>query len=138
MADELLERLLISRGLAAPNSKPDDAILANEEMLARIAGMFKTYEKEIIALVDSRLTPIKHALIFECAPAETMVLRQALLEVASIYDDAKKYNDEYDKRERERKEAEGASRVTLGVAQPEAAPKLEDNVRKDNGDLSSV
>ncbi len=129
MADDktLLYTQLTARGLVDTKRDFPKEILENEEVLAQIAGIFNTYEKGLTALIQARIHEIKEELVMKATPAEVIVLRQCMLEVAQIFDDCKKYKIEYGKRE-----------AGKGNQPPEEpAPPQADNVApatKDSGD----
>lgn len=119
-----LEKYLLQRGFFDPlvalddTRASEDAILADDALLAEVASIYKGKERALKALIYERIKPIIKELVMKATPAETMVLRQAMVEVSLIMDDAKKYSDEYDNREKEKKERE---------ANGEATSTIEDN-----------
>lgn len=125
----LVEKYLIERGLFEPimglKAEGPNPIMDSDELLARAGGMFDTYSDVLALILKEKIKAIVEALVIEAPPAEVMVLRQAMLEVASIYDEAEKYSIEYQKRKKE-KEGEPAGPLTAAGE----APKLEDNVQE--------
>ena len=96
--NDLLYTHLVTRGLHIPNQDMSKEILESEDMLAGIAGIIGTYEAPFKALLQARIAPLKEQLIMNAEPQEVLVLRQCMLEVAMIFDDALKYSQEYRKR----------------------------------------
>lgn len=86
---------LIGRALSAPKLDADKAIVENDDILARIAGLD---EEALAALIEARLQPIREELIAKATPPEVLVLRQALVEVSALLIDHEKYKQEYKRR----------------------------------------
>lgn len=127
--DDPIKKYLIDRGLLDPlvvtEAGAQDAIMENGDMLALAAGVFNNSAKVLAAVIVETIKPIALSLLRDCHPAETVVLRQAMVEVSKLYDQFEKYAVEYEKRMKE-KEGDGST------ASGEAAPTIEDNAG-DNG-----
>lgn len=129
--NDIIEKYLITRGLIDPQDmvaqikeNADDPILENDALLAEVAGMFMGHEEAIKAILNARIKPIVKELVMTATPAEVMVLRQAMVEVAYIYDVMEKYATEYARR---KKEAEGNTKAS------EATPNIDNGEEPDNG-----
>lgn len=113
----LLEKYLIERGLFQPTDvvkaimsgqkevPVGEEILNDDDLLARVAGMYQTNRSALEAVVRARIYPLVMELVMRAYPQETIVLRQSILEIASILDDFKKYSDEYNRRQNNKSQA---------------------------------
>ena len=113
----LLEKYLIERGLFQPTDvvkaivsgqkevPVGEEILNNDDLLARVAGMYQTNRSALEAVVRARIYPLVVELVMRAYPQETIVLRQSILEVSAILDDFKKYSDEYNRRQQNKEPA---------------------------------
>lgn len=112
MQVENLSEYLRARGLYEDlvplyaNDPLDDFILKDDELLAGAAAI-AMHERAAHAVVRVVLLRIQRELVLNCIPEEVPVLRQALVEVASILTDLKKYRMEYERREATRINQEG-------------------------------
>ena len=91
-----LEQYLLERGLVNPKAITEiiltgkgmvasDEILGDRELLVKVVGLNEANNREALeALIRMRLIPIVEALVVSCEPAETMVLRQAVVEMIQI------------------------------------------------------
>lgn len=100
MQNDLITQLILARGLVKPQNDPDAAILTDEPMLAAVAGAWRTSAQPITTVIKSRLYKIEQEMIGNATPAEVIIFRQAMLEVASIYDDFVAYEAEFTAREK--------------------------------------
>lgn len=110
----LLEHYLFTRGLVDPakllpilmsgktNIPVGADILANDELLAQVAGLYRDKRKALEAVISARLLPMVLELVVKAYPQETIVIRQAIVEVGAILDDFARYEQEYTRREKER------------------------------------
>lgn len=120
----LIQEYIVKRGLWQPKSalkagKAND-ILASDEKLALVAGLFNTYGNALAWVLEEKVKEMAAYLITEAEPGETIVVRQNMLEVADIFDECEKYAKEYEKRNSE-KDKQGTP------ASSEATSNLEDN-----------
>lgn len=88
-----LEKYLLDRGLSEPDRELDREILETPELLAKAATAWSHGKEGILLVVRSRLMKIRQELLFKAVPQEVMVLRQALVEVASLLDDFERYSE---------------------------------------------
>lgn len=86
-----LEKYLLERGLHEPDRELDREILETPDLLAKAHTAWSHGKEGIHLVVRSRLMKIREELIFRCVPQEVPVLRQALVEVASLLDDFERY-----------------------------------------------
>lgn len=121
MASDLFEKYLITRGIVKPNEDMNEALLANDEFLAEIAGMFEGHPRALLAIIQARVHKITKELVQEATPYEVIILRQAMVEVAALYDDFERYAQEY----RRRKPHDEGSAVESEEGQPEGTPAAE-------------
>lgn len=115
-ADSLFEQYLIRRGLVKPNEDMNETLLGNDEFLAEIAGIWEGHPHALKAIIQARVHKVTAELVQEATPYEVIILRQAMVEVAALYDDFERYAQEY--RRRKPHNEEGA--VESGEGQPEA------------------
>src|SRR5690242_16092327 len=110
MYDRHLAENLYSRELKTALQLDHDVeqeILADDDRLAKIAGLLATYEGALNDLIRCRVQTIIEELVRRAHPAETIVLRQAIVEVSHIYDDALRFAQEWKKREEAKEKPEG-------------------------------
>lgn len=85
MSTENLSTYLLERGVDLP--KPSRDIFDDGERLKNATQAWITCEKGIRAVVEQRVHKIREELLLHARPEEVIVLRQVLVEVASILDD---------------------------------------------------
>lgn len=100
-----MTKLVLERGLIQPGVDMSDVVLQNEILLAELAGIWRSHKNAIVALLQARIHPVQHDLVFNATPAEVIIMRQAIIEVALLGDDLEKYAVEFEKREKLRKES---------------------------------
>lgn len=96
--NDILEKYLYQTGLYDPKRDMSEEILADRELLAQVAELWKSNEKVIRAVIQARLSPIREELVMNATPPEVLVLRQALVEVAAIITDFQRYAAEHNRR----------------------------------------
>lgn len=126
IVNEIFATYLTNRGLFDPlmalKEGQDNAILADDQLLEMAAGLANTYEGILKMIIRERIRPIVQELVANAHPAETIVLRQAMVEVSKILDDVQGYAAEHAARV---KLKEQANTETPGTV--ETAPKIADN-----------
>ncbi len=95
MSDNKLEQYLLNRGVDIMDRAKPLEIINDKELLTRVAGAWSANKDEIRLVVRARCEKLRHQLIFTALPQETVVLRQALAEVAGILDDFENISDKY-------------------------------------------
>lgn len=129
MDNDLFAQYVISRGYIMPGEDMDATILANDELLSAIAGLWRNSKHVIEAIIKARIYPIQMELVREATPYEVPILRQAMIEVAFIGDDFERYAREFERRKK--------GNDLNGIA-VEPAQRYEDNVRnEDTGESES-
>src|SRR3990167_879729 len=109
----LLEKYLYTRGLIEPASLAKlqiagkdlivgEDILKNDELLGQVAGAWEQFRPAIEAVLAARVMPMIVQLIMTAPPEETIVIRQSLVEVASLVDDFTKYHSEHIRRKEQK------------------------------------
>lgn len=109
MANEKLQEYLLGRELLDPAQVVDiatsdvainvrDAILEDNETLARVAGMWESNRSALEKVLKVRILDIAVNLLVSAKPEETIVLRQVMLELAEVLKDFEKYHTEFTKR----------------------------------------
>lgn len=86
-----LEKYLLERKLHEPDRDLDREILETPDLLAKAHTAWDHGKEGIRLVVRSKLMKIRKELIFKAVPQETVVLRQALVEIASLLDDFERY-----------------------------------------------
>lgn len=128
--DNLIDKYLIDRGLWEPKSaiKEGEAnvILDDPEKLALVAGLFNTYGTALAWVLQEKIKVMALELIREARPPETIIIRQTMIDVSSIWDECEKYSLEYAKRQGE-KEGNG-----------EPTPPIEDNVPPEDNEAPGL
>lgn len=124
---DLLEQYLFARGLVDPKLDPNKAILENDELLGKIANAWnnKDFQDAMLAVIRVRLDAIREELLFKAIPQEVLVLRQSLIDVASIIPDFEKYAEEHKRRTAP---PPPPDIETEGTAPPDTEPALGDSV----------
>lgn len=102
-----MTKLVLDRGLIEPGVDMEALVLENDAFLAELAGIWRSHPEAIKALLRARIYPIERDLVGNATPAEVIILRQAIIEVALIGDDLERYATEFERREKLRKEGEG-------------------------------
>lgn len=133
MDTDLVTQLVLSRGLIRPNEDMEEVILSNDALLAELGGIWRGHKEAIIALIMARIEPIQQEMIGKATPAEVIILRQAIIEVALIGDDFERYAIEHEKRQKDRAE-QGVS-VTENTPQP---PTEDNSAPAEANDTSSM
>jgi hypothetical protein len=115
--ESTLQTYLLSRGLLNPKDVTDaiisgktdiamgEEILVHDDLLEQCANIQMHNRKGFEALLRSRITPLAMELIVTAVPEETIVLRQAIMEISSLLTDLDKLAGEYVRRN-EAKEVE--------------------------------
>lgn len=93
-----LETYLLNRELNAPNKDVGAEILADDQLLAEIAGIWRGHRKAIETLLQARIQPIREELVLKAYPAEVVVLRQAIVEIGALATDLETYAAEHERR----------------------------------------
>lgn len=88
-----LEKYLFKRKLTEPDRDLDREILETPDLLAKVHTAWDHGKEGIRLVVRSRLMRIRQELIFRALPQEMVVLRQALVELASLLDDFERYSE---------------------------------------------
>src|ERR1700712_2092427 len=104
-SDPTLAEYLYSRELKPALDLEHDVeqeILSDDDMLAKIAGLVATYGPALNALIRCRVQSVVEELVRRAYPAETIVLRQAIVEISAIGDDARRFALEWKTREDEK------------------------------------
>lgn len=113
-----LENYLYSRGLVKPaevvqalmEGKKDVPvgadILADDELLAQVAGLYMDKRKALEAVIAARLLPMVMELSVKAFPQETIVIRQSMVDIISLLDDFARYTAEYQRRTKEKDAAQ--------------------------------
>jgi phosphoenolpyruvate carboxylase len=105
--DDLVKRELIKPEWALAAGDQDD-VLEDDVTLAEIAGIAQK-KAALTALIRNCIRPLVKEIIFDAHPAEVMVLRQSIVDLASVVDKAESYLAEYNKRKQDKENAaEGA------------------------------
>lgn len=123
MAVDPLKKFVLKPGLVQPGHDWDKAILENDALLEEIAGLWIGHEKAITALIKSRMYAIEQEMIAEIVPEELLIYRQAMVEIAIIGDDFKRYAEEWRRRKHQR-ESEHQDDPEPPAEQPEEASSL--------------
>lgn len=125
MIDPLFEKYILSRGLIEPNTDFRKVVFEDKELLSAAAGIYRGSKHIIEAVIRARIGVIEHELVTEAEPYEVLFLRQAMVEVAMIFDDFEKYAAEYERHTKELPPpAEGSPPPVVGALE---APNAEDN-----------
>jgi hypothetical protein len=105
----LLSAYMMKRGLNEPESQPmKEKILENEELVASIAGTWRTNKDAITAVVLARIMQNKQELVERAIPEEVLILRQIFMELEAVLKDFEDYALEQERREKSAKgNAEG-------------------------------
>lgn len=133
MIDPLIEKLLV-RGLIEPGVDHRKAILENEDVLSGAAGLWRGSKHILQAVLQARIDAIEHELVTEATPYEVLTLRQAMIEVAFIFDDFEAYAREFERRKKDG----GDSSSTGEGDMPPAVGALPPDNAVDNGNESSM
>lgn len=119
-SNNLIDTYLLNRGLWNPTSgiKKGEAndIFENEDKLAKVAGLFDTFGEALGWILEEKIKVMALDIIRNADPREVPIIRQNMIDVADIWDEAQKYSIEY----RKRQEASAGS--------GESTPPNEDNV----------
>ena len=100
-----LSNFLTKRGLNEPNETPNrEAILANEQLTASIAGVWRENKQAIEAVILARIAHNQKYLMDEAIPEEVVIYRQLFLELGAVLSDFESYTAEQDRRDKERHE----------------------------------
>ncbi len=90
---------LYQRGLDLdPIKVESDPILEDEDRLREAADMWNEHQNALRLVIQARVNAIGKHLLNKAIPQETIVLRQALVEVGAIVDDFVKYSSEWERR----------------------------------------
>lgn len=130
---DLLTTYVISRGLIEPGVDAREAILSSAELLPQAAGLWRDKKSVVEAVLKARIYAIERELVQNAMPAEVIILRQAMIEVAMIGEDLEAYAQEYERR----KKAADAPAGGQGLSPPVGA-LAPDNEPVDNGGVESV
>lgn len=95
-------KYLNARGIEVINRQKPLEITNSEELLAEVAGIWRTSKEALKAVIQARCDIITNKLIFESLPYETVILRQALLELSGILEDFENIFQEFNNREKSR------------------------------------
>lgn len=107
----LLEEYLIGRELFDPNDVVSEIIagikeipvgeeiLSNDETLGQVADLWLNKKKALESVIRARIRSLVLELVLIAEPAETIVIRQSMLELVAVLDDFKKYNEEHTRRQ---------------------------------------
>lgn len=130
MADNsILYQALMQRGLFEPDwalkEGDTDPIADDEVLLSKVAAID---EIALQALIKGRIKMLAKELMFDAHPAETVVFRQVIWELASVLDEQTKYSAEKKRRDDAAKEAgEGnqtGDNASNGAAEDNGTPGL--------------
>lgn len=125
---------LLRRGLFDPVKASKEEILDNEERLAKIAELFNTYKDALNDLLLARINGLRDQVYTEIAPHELIIYRQAMIEVATIFDDAMSFATEYNRRKEEK---EGQATNVPDNQTPDEAPATTPTNEDNSEQLSS-
>lgn len=78
-----------------------DPVLNDDNLLNEAADMWAAHETMLRAVLQARVNAIGRQLLNHAVPEETVVLRQALVEVGAIANDFMKYKEERERRKTE-------------------------------------
>lgn len=131
MIDPLLQRY-IERKLIEPSTDHRQEVFDNAELLEGAAGVWRGSKHILEGVIRARIAQIQHEIVAEAEPYELLFLRQAMVEVAFIFDDFEAYARESERRKKEKGEA-----PQEGLAPPVGA-LAPDNAVEDNGKESSM
>ena len=99
-----LEQYLLSRGITLDPleiEKGEDLVLKNGELLKEVSEIWTGHKGAVTAVLQTRINAIVKEIINKATPPETIVLRQALVEIGAILNDFDKYSAEYARRDTE-------------------------------------
>ncbi len=94
-------KYLNARGIEIINRQKPLEITNDEELLSDVAGIWKTTREAVTAVIQARCDIIVNQLIYKALPYETVVLRQALIELGGILEDFENIFQEFNNREEE-------------------------------------
>lgn len=135
MVDPLLD-VYIKKELIKPSEDHRQEVFDNPDLLEGAAGIWRGSEHILKAVIRARIARIQHEIVTEAVPQELLLLRQAMVEVAFLFDDFEAYARES---ERRKKEADGSGKQE-GLSPPVGALAAPDNAELDSGnhDMSSM
>lgn len=97
---------LNARGIEIIDRNEPLKIVDNAEMLADVAGLWKSHKGTITAVIQARCDKLREKLIFSDQPFEIPVTRQALVELAGILEDFENIQAEFENRDKGKEEVE--------------------------------
>ena len=100
-----LEEYLLSQNVDITAHKVE--ITLDEERLHKAAKAWTSEEEGIRAVVENRMQKIRDRILLRAKPQELLVLREALVELAHIFDDFSTCTAEVARRAEEKRETEG-------------------------------
>lgn len=92
-------KYLNARGIEIINREVPLEITNDEELVADIAGVWKTSNEGIRAVIQARCDILTNKLVFDCLPYEVPIIRQTLIELGGILEDFEKISQEFNSRE---------------------------------------
>jgi hypothetical protein len=108
MDNQDLSQYLRQRGLYMSFEEENDPVFeAEDETLNRLATVWNTYKDDITLLINRKINQMKEELLMKARPEEVIVIRQSMVDMASLLDDFEKISQEMEKRVKaERKKQE--------------------------------
>lgn len=126
MEDQTLESFLLKRKIDLTKQPiTADEIKSDKLMLAKVGGLLNDNGDVLRLIIEARIDVIRAELLMRATPYETIVLRQAIVEVALLLDDIEGYQAASDNLKKEMAEQTAKMDAEGAYAQPEdgcAAP----------------
>lgn len=98
----MLEKYLLERELSIPHTDLDAEILSSPEKLQCVAGVWVGEGKKGIKLaVEARIMKLREEIELRAPPQEVIVLRQSIVDLASLLEDFENYAQENERRIKE-------------------------------------
>lgn len=101
-----LTEYLLARGISLdPTEIDNDPVLADEELLKEVVSVWGDHKDALKKIIEARVRSIASKRVLDGTGYDTIIYKQAMVEVAAIISDFQSYSEELSRR---RKGKEGA------------------------------